>query len=43
MNPDGSEQVRLTQDLGSDMQAVWSPTGERFFSSPIATASETFT
>ena len=29
MNPDGSEQVRLTQHLGSDMQAVWAPTGEK--------------
>ena len=29
MNPDGSEQVRLTQHLGSDLQAVWSPTGEK--------------
>ena len=29
MNPDGSEQVRLTQHLGNDLQAVWSPTGEK--------------
>lgn len=29
MNPDGSEQVRLTQHLGNDMQAVWAPTGEK--------------
>ena len=29
MNPDGSEQVRLTQHLGSDLQAVWAPTGEK--------------
>ena len=29
MNPDGSEQVRLTQHLGNDLQAVWAPTGEK--------------
>ena len=29
MNPDGSEQVRLTQHHGNDLQAVWSPTGEK--------------
>ena len=29
MNPDGSEQVRLTQHPGTDLQAVWSPTGEK--------------
>ena len=29
MNPDGSEQVRLTQHPGSDLQAVWAPTGEK--------------
>ena len=29
MNPDGSEQVRLTQHPGNDLQAVWSPTGEK--------------
>ena len=29
MNPDGSEQVRLTQHRGNDLQAVWSPTGEK--------------
>ncbi len=29
MNPDGSEQVRLTQYEGNDLKAVWSPTGEQ--------------
>ena len=29
MNPDGSEQVNLTQHPASDMSAVWSPTGEQ--------------
>lgn len=29
MNPDGSEQVRLTQHEGNDLKAVWSPTGEQ--------------
>ena len=29
MNPDGSEQVRLTQHPKNDLQAVWSPTGEK--------------
>ena len=29
MNPDGSEQVNLTQHPASDLQAVWSPTGEQ--------------
>ena len=29
MNPDGSEQVNLTQHHGDDLQAVWSPTGEQ--------------
>ena len=29
MNPDGSEQVRLTQHPGTDLQAVWAPTGEK--------------
>ena len=29
MNPDGSEQVRLTQHPGNDLNAVWSPTGEQ--------------
>ena len=29
MNPDGSEQVRLTKHPGNDLQAVWSPMGER--------------
>ena len=29
MNPDGSEQVRLTEHRGNDLQAVWSPTGEK--------------
>ena len=29
MNPDGSEQVNLTQHPATDMQAVWSPTGEK--------------
>ena len=29
MNPDGSEQVRLTQHPGNDLQAVWAPTGEK--------------
>ena len=29
MNPDGSEQVNLTQHRASDISAVWSPTGEQ--------------
>ena len=29
MNPDGSEQIRLTQHPENDMSAVWSPTGEQ--------------
>ena len=29
MNPDGSEQVNLTQHRADDLQAVWSPTGEQ--------------
>ena len=29
MNPDGSEQVNLTQHPAHDLQAVWSPTGEQ--------------
>ena len=29
MNPDGSEQMRLTQNPTNDMSAVWSPTGEQ--------------
>ena len=29
MNPDGSEQVNLTQHPAGDMSAVWSPTGEQ--------------
>ena len=29
MNPDGSEQVNLTQHPAHDMDAVWSPTGEQ--------------
>ncbi len=29
MNPDGSEQVNLTQHPADDQQAVWSPTGEK--------------
>ena len=29
MNPDGSEQVNLTQHRANDFQAVWSPTGEQ--------------
>ena len=29
MNPDGSEQVNLTQHPAQDLQAVWSPTGEQ--------------
>ena len=29
MNPDGSEQVRLTQHPANDLEAVWSPTGEK--------------
>ena len=29
MNPDGSEQVNLTQHPATDLQAVWSPTGEQ--------------
>ena len=29
MNPDGSEQARLTKHPGNDLQAAWSPTGEK--------------
>ena len=29
MNPDGSEQVNLTQHRADDQQAIWSPTGEK--------------
>ena len=29
MNPDGSEQMNLTQHRAQDVQAVWSPTGEQ--------------
>ena len=29
MNPDGSEQVNLTQHRADDLQAVWSPTGDK--------------
>ena len=29
MNPDGSEQVNLTQHHAQDLDAVWSPTGEQ--------------
>ena len=29
MNPDGSEQVNLTQHRAEDLEAVWSPTGEQ--------------
>ena len=29
MNPDGSEQVNLTQHPASDMSAAWSPTGDQ--------------
>ena len=29
MNPDGSQQVNLTQHPASDLNAVWSPTGEQ--------------
>ena len=29
MNPDGSEQVNLTQHRAEDMLAVWSPTGDK--------------
>ncbi len=29
MNPDGSEQVNLTQHPAHDLQAAWSPTGEQ--------------
>ena len=29
MNPDGSEQVNLTQHPATDLDAVWSPTGEQ--------------
>ena len=29
MNPDGSEQVNLTQHHASDISAVWSPTGDQ--------------
>lgn len=29
MNPDGSEQVNLTQHPALDLEAAWSPTGEQ--------------
>ena len=29
MNPDGTEQVNLTQHPAADLNAVWSPTGEQ--------------
>ena len=29
MNPDGSEQINLTRHRANDLQAVWSPTGEK--------------
>lgn len=29
MNPDGSEQMNLTQHPAADLQAVWSPTGDQ--------------
>ena len=29
MNPDGSEQVRLTDHPANDLHAIWSPTGEQ--------------
>ena len=29
MNPDGSEEVNLTQHPANDQQAAWSPTGEQ--------------
>ena len=29
MNPDGTEQVNLTQHRANDLNAVWSPTGEQ--------------
>ena len=29
MNPDGSEQMRLTQHPANDLNAVWSPTGDQ--------------
>ena len=29
MNPDGSEQVNLTQHPAEDLEAIWSPTGEQ--------------
>ena len=29
MNPDGTEQVRLTHHPAEDLEAVWSPTGEK--------------
>ena len=29
MNPDGSEQVNLTQQRAADLQAVWSPSGDQ--------------
>ena len=29
MNPDGSEQINLTQHHAADLDAVWSPTGEK--------------
>ena len=29
MNPDGSEQVNLTQHPADDLNAAWSPTGDK--------------
>ena len=29
MNPDGSEQLNLTQHRAQDVSAIWSPTGEK--------------
>lgn len=29
MNPDGSEQINLTQHRANDLNPVWSPTGEQ--------------
>ena len=43
MNPDGTEQMKLTQHPANDLNAVWSPTGEQILSSPIAAASGTCT
>ena len=44
MNPDGSEQINLTQHRANDFQAVWSPTGDQilFVSDSNAISTVTF-